>query len=172
MDERNNRAIVDALELVAQALQGQQNHQGDNAEFRGLGKFQRNNLPTFKGIYNSDGAQAWLREIIKIFRVMACTEVQKVQFDTHMLSEEAEDQWDSVQDRSEVFGIQITRVVCSKKEIKFIELKQGNMIVSKYAAKFEELVNFYPRYNGAAVEGLKRIKFESVMHPKIKQELL
>lgn len=34
--------IAKALELVAQALQGQHNQVGD--EFRGLGKFQRNNI--------------------------------------------------------------------------------------------------------------------------------
>lgn len=52
MAGRNDRAIEDAFESVAQALQGQHNHQGDNEKFHGMDKFQRNNLPTFKGRYN------------------------------------------------------------------------------------------------------------------------
>lgn len=59
--------------------------------------------------------------------------------------------------------------VCSKKNIEFLELKQGNMIVAKHTAKFEELVGFCPHYNGAVVVGLKCIKFESGLLPEIKQ---
>ncbi|MCI34457.1 cellular nucleic acid-binding protein, partial [Trifolium medium] len=32
----------------------------------------------FKGRYDPDGAQTWLREIERIFRVMDCAEAQKV----------------------------------------------------------------------------------------------
>lgn len=50
--------------------------------------------------------------------------------------------------------------MCGKKEIEFLELKQGNSTVAEYAAKFEELVKFCPHYNGAAAEASKCIKFE------------
>lgn len=43
--------------------------------------------------------------------MMACTEVQKVQFDTHMLSEEVEDWWDNVRQRLEDTGAEDTWVV-------------------------------------------------------------
>lgn len=56
-----------------------------------------------------------------------------------------------------------------KKEIEFLELKQGNMTVADYAPKFEELSRFCPHYNGVEAEGSKYIKFESGLHPKIKQ---
>lgn len=42
--------------------------------------------------------------------------------------------------------------VRSKKRIKLLELKQGNMMFAEYAAKFEELVKFFPYYNGVALE--------------------
>ncbi|XP_050915097.1 uncharacterized protein LOC127130066 [Lathyrus oleraceus] len=58
--------------------------------------------------------------------------------------------------------------VRSNKEINFLDLKQRNMIVFYYAAKFEEFVRFYPHYNGVEVEGLKCIKFKSNLRPKIK----
>lgn len=72
MDGKIDRAIVDALESVTQELHRQQNQAGD--EFRGLEKFQRNNPPMFKGIYDPEDAQVWLKEIEKILRVMVCTE--------------------------------------------------------------------------------------------------
>lgn len=71
---RNKWVIIDALEAMAHALQGQQNQAGD--EFWGLGKFQRNNPLTFKGRYDLVGVQAWLKEVEKIFQVMACIKVQ------------------------------------------------------------------------------------------------
>ncbi|XP_050920412.1 uncharacterized protein LOC127138049 [Lathyrus oleraceus] len=114
---------------------------------------------------------------------MAWTKVQKAQFDTQMVLEEAEDLWDNVRQRLEVISTKITWVVFkayflekyfpeyihSKKEIEFLELKQGNSTVVEYAAKFEELVKFCPHYNNVDVEGLKCIKLESRLHPEIKQ---
>jgi len=38
--------------------------------------------------------------------------------------------------------------VREKKEIEFLELKQGYMTVTEYAAKFVELAKFYPHYIG------------------------
>lgn len=69
----------------------QNNQNVGNDELCNLGKLQRNNRPTFKGMYDLDGKQTWLRDIEKICMVMACTEAQKVQFGTHMLAEEADD---------------------------------------------------------------------------------
>lgn len=89
MAERKDRAIVNVLESVTQALHKHHNQLGD--ELCGLGKFQRNSLSKFKGRYDPDGAQVWIKEIKKIFRVKACTEEQKLLFGTHMLSEEAKD---------------------------------------------------------------------------------
>lgn len=102
---RNRQAIIDALEAMDQALQGQQNQAGD--EFCGLGKFRRNNSLTFKGIYDPEGGQTWLGEIDKIFWVMACTKDQKVLFGTHMLSEEARDRWDNVRQGMEDEGTEV-----------------------------------------------------------------
>ncbi|XP_050877099.1 uncharacterized protein LOC127080853 [Lathyrus oleraceus] len=45
------------------------------------------------------------------------------------------------------------------------------MNVAEYAAKFEELVKFYPHYNGADMERSKYIKFENRLRPEIKQDI-
>ena len=44
--------------------------------------------------------------------------------------------------------------VRNKKEMEFLELKQGNMIVAEYSAKFEELVRYIPHYQGRDGEWL------------------
>ncbi|XP_058733474.1 uncharacterized protein LOC131605094 [Vicia villosa] len=48
-----------------------------------------------------------------------------------------------------------------KKEIEFLELKQGNMSVTEYVARFVELTKFYPHFDGANAEFSKCIKFEN-----------
>lgn len=64
-----------------------------------------------------------------------------------MLSEEAKDWWDNTRQRMEVAGTEVTWTVFKtaflekyfsadarcKKEIEFLELKQGNMSDAKYA---------------------------------------
>jgi len=42
--------------------------------------------------------------------------------------------------------------VRNKKEMEFLELKQGNMIVAEYAAKFEEVVRYFPIIKGEMVK--------------------
>jgi hypothetical protein len=82
MAGRNDAAIAAALEVVAQAV-GHQPNAGANDGVRMLETFLRNCPPTFKGRYDPDGAQKWLKEVERIFRVMQCGEVQMVRFGTH-----------------------------------------------------------------------------------------
>jgi hypothetical protein len=76
---------------------GQQHNAGGNEGVRMLETFLRNQPPTFKGRYDLDGAHTWLKEVERIFRVMQCNDVQMVRFGTHMLAEQADDGWVSVQ---------------------------------------------------------------------------
>ena len=75
-----------------------------------------------------------------------------------MLAEEADDWWVSLLPILEQDGAVVTWAVFTreflnryfpedvrgKKEIEFLELKQGNMLVTEYAAKFVELAKFLP----------------------------
>ena len=71
MAGRNDAAIAAALEVVAQAVGQQPNvNVGANVEVRMLETFLRNHPPTFKERYEPDGAQTWLKEIERVFRVM------------------------------------------------------------------------------------------------------
>jgi len=70
---------------MAQAV-GQQPNAGGNDRVRMQEAFLRNHPPTFKGRYDPDRAQTWLKEVERIFRVMQCNEAQMVRFGTHMLA--------------------------------------------------------------------------------------
>jgi hypothetical protein len=186
MAGRNDTAVAAALEAVAQAIGQQQNAgAGVNADVRMLEAFLRNHPPTFKGRYDPDGAQTWLKEVERVFRVMQCTDGQKVRFGTHMLAEEADDWWVSLQPTLEQDDAVITWAVFKReflnryfpedvrgrKEIEFLELKQGNMSVTEYAAKFVELAQFYPHYTGDNAEFSKCIKFENGLRADIKRAI-
>ncbi|RDX85801.1 hypothetical protein CR513_32949, partial [Mucuna pruriens] len=57
----------------------------------------------------------------------------------------------------------------NKKQVEFLELKQGDDIVADYVSKFEALVRFCPTYEGAVNEEAKCVKFISGLCPEIKQ---
>jgi len=184
MAGRNDAALAAALEAMANAV-GNQNNVGANAEVRMLETFLRNHPPTFKGRYDPDGSQTWLKEIERVFRVMQCEDAQKVRFGTHMLAEEADDWWVSLLPILEQGGVEVTWTmfrrefldryfpedVRGKKEIEFLELKQGNMSVTEYAAKFVELAKFYPHYTPETAEFSKCIKFENGLRADIKRAI-
>ena len=125
------------------------------------------------------------KEVERIFSVMQCSEVQKVRFGTHMLAEEADDWWVSLllileQDgtivtwavfRREFLDRYFPEDVQGKKEIEFLELKQGDMSVTEYAVKFVELAKFYPHYTPETAEFSKCIKFEKGLRADIKRAI-
>ena len=98
-----------------------------------------------------------------------------------MLAVEADDWWLETCRKLEAAGENVTWAVFrmeflrkyfpedvrGKKEIEFLELKQGSMSVVEYAAKFVELAKFYPHYAEADAEFSKCIKFENGLSPKI-----
>ncbi|XP_050894487.1 uncharacterized protein LOC127101183 [Lathyrus oleraceus] len=60
--------MIQANEALLVNQQANQNQNGEADEFRGLGKFQKNNPIIFKGRYDPNGAHAWIQEIEKIVR--------------------------------------------------------------------------------------------------------
>nr|ABD28293.1 RNA-directed DNA polymerase (Reverse transcriptase); Zinc finger, CCHC-type; Peptidase aspartic, active site; Retrotransposon gag protein [Medicago truncatula] len=114
-----------------------------------------------------------------------CTEDQKVRFGTHQLVEEADDWWVALLPTLGQEGAVLTWAVFrreflrryfpedvrGKKEIEFLELKQGNMSVTEYAAKFVELSKFYPHYTAENAEFSRCIKFENGLRPDIKRAI-
>src|SRR3954451_2353845 len=103
----NDDAIAEALGMIAGVLGGGAVGAGTGAD-RQLGNFQRNNPPLFKGTHDPEGAQKWLKEIDRIFRVIDCAEDLKVRYGTHMLSEEADNWWMATRTELEANGVAIS----------------------------------------------------------------
>ena len=55
--------------------------------------------------------------------------------------------------------------------MEFLELKHGNMTVAEYAAKFEELVRYFPYYQGRDGESSICVKFLNGLRPEVKQAM-
>ncbi|XP_058784303.1 uncharacterized protein LOC131659079 [Vicia villosa] len=116
---------------------------------------------------------------------MDCTPAQKVRYGTHMLAKEVDDWWLETLSRLEFSGEEVTwnvfrreflrkyypEDVRSKKEIEFLELTQGNKSVTEYAAKFTELIKFYPHFDGEGAEFSKCIKFKNGLRSEIKKAI-
>src|ERR1044072_3143671 len=108
----------------------------------------------------------------KIFTSITCSEERKVTYAGYMLTGEAENWWTQAKQRLAQENQEITwpvfkvaflakyfpEDVKGRKEVEFLELKQGNMTVGQYAAKFEELAQFLLSYRNAADENSKCIK--------------
>ncbi|XP_050889267.1 uncharacterized protein LOC127094482 [Lathyrus oleraceus] len=153
---RNDDALAAALTLLAGAIlqMNTGDRERDADELRALGKFQKNNPPTFEGAHEPNKAQEWLKAIEKIFRVMNYSDAQKVQFGTHMREKEAKDWWHNTVQRFDEDGIEVTWT-----------------LFPEYAAKFEELIKFSPHYNTANAERSKCLKFMNGLRPNIKKAM-
>jgi len=100
-----------------------------------------------------------------------------------MLAEEIEYKWAGTKRRIEASGEVVTWVrfkseflrkyfpedLRNKKEVEFLNLKQGNLSIVDYAAMFEELSWFFPYINPKNAMVSKCVKFESGLRPKIYQ---
>ena len=152
-----------------------------DSQYVGLAEFRKNDPPSFRGEHDPRVAVEWLQGMEKIFRVMRCTDQQKVDYATYMLQAEAENWWDSTRAGMEARGNQITweafrNVFLDKyfphslriqKETEFLQLQQGDMSIGEYVAKFEELARF-SWYLKSDPEGeWKAIKFEQGLRPDI-----
>jgi hypothetical protein len=123
-----------------------------------------------------------LEDMERIFQAMGCSEVQQVVLGAYMLREDADYWWKNTSQRLGVGGVALTWTmfkreflnmyfpadVRNKKVIEFMELKQGNMSVAEYTAKFESLCRFAPHYNTVEAEYDKCVKFENGLRPEVK----
>ncbi|XP_027905716.1 uncharacterized protein LOC114165258 [Vigna unguiculata] len=119
--------------------------------------FMRHKPAKFTRKATPDETDAWLRECEKIFRVIECTEAQKLNFATFLLVTEAEYWWMSMQqqmlNRAEEVTWTSFRTRFLEKyfpdsakhehEAEFFTLQQGNLSVQDYVERFEYLSRFY-----------------------------
>jgi hypothetical protein len=58
-----------------------------------------------------------------------------------------------------------------KKEVEFLELKQGNGTVVEYAVRYQEPIKYCPHYNTMNAERYKCLKFVNGLRPDIKKAI-
>ncbi|XP_074351529.1 uncharacterized protein LOC141690647 [Apium graveolens] len=123
-------------------------------------------------------ARAWLKEIEKAFTLVKVEADQKTYFAGYFLKGEANYWWESkkaLEGDGVITCDRFTELFLEKYfpcymknqiEIKYLELKQGNMSVTKYATKFIELARFVPKQVDTDEKRAKR--FQQGLKPWIR----
>ncbi|XP_028126742.1 uncharacterized protein LOC114323362 [Camellia sinensis] len=124
-------------------------------------------------------AEAWVKEMEKIFRALLCTEEQKVSFATFTFKEDAQEWWLLTLEKEEaVTWAKFLEVFYEKyfpeslreqKASEFLHLRQGTMSVTEYESKFTQLTRFAPYV--IPTEAQKVRKFEAGLEAEIKDRL-
>ncbi|GFS36766.1 hypothetical protein Acr_00g0047920 [Actinidia rufa] len=116
-------------------------------------QFQQLKPPTFYGTPDPMAAESWLLGIERVFEVLPCTDEQKVIFATFL----------------KVFNEEyFPEMVRDQKVQEFLNLKQGNMIVVEYNAKFMELSRYAPHI--VSTESRKARRFKAGLRWNIKNK--
>ncbi|GFY97645.1 hypothetical protein Acr_12g0001860 [Actinidia rufa] len=117
-------------------------------------QFQKLRPPAFYGTPYPMAAESWLLGIERVFEVLPCTDEQKVIFATFL----------------EVFNEEyFPEIIRDQKVQEFLNLKQGNMIVVVYNAKFMELSRYAPHI--VSTESRKARRFEAGLRWNIKNKV-
>ncbi|GFS33112.1 hypothetical protein Acr_00g0026380 [Actinidia rufa] len=117
-------------------------------------QFQQLRPPTFYGMPDPMAAESWLLGIERVFEVLPCTDEQKVIFATFLFEGAALIWWQLKKPLEplwlwprflEVFNEEyFPEMVRYQKIQEFLNLKQGNMIIVVYNAKFMDLSRYAP----------------------------
>ncbi|XP_027922873.1 uncharacterized protein LOC114180780 [Vigna unguiculata] len=140
--------------------------------------FMRHKPSKFSGKSTRDEADAWLRECEKIYRVIDCTDAQRLSFVTFLLVADAEYWWVGMQQLMRTRAEDITWTsfrtrflekyfpdsTKHEKEAEFLMFQQGNLTVQAYTDRFEYLARFY---SPAVTEEWRCKKYEG----RLKHEL-
>ncbi|XP_074374397.1 uncharacterized protein LOC141714798 [Apium graveolens] len=123
----------------------------------------------------------WLREIEKTFEIVDVEEEKKTIFVAYILKGEANYWWEAKKILENTFPIPWTRFtelflemyfpkyIENQMELKFLELKQGNMSVAEYEAKFTKLSRFIPYHVHTYEKKAKR--FQQGLKPYIQNRI-
>lgn len=155
-----------------------------NEQLSLLRQFQNMNPPSFKGAPEPAMAETWVKKLEKVFKILKCTDQQKVQLAVYMLEGEVDDWWANIEEGFQKNGVQITwdlfvktfyqryfsEAVQEKKEQEFLNLKQGDMSVNEYQAKFNALSRFAPHI--VSDEARKVRRFEKGLRSSIRNKMI
>ncbi|XP_050895691.1 uncharacterized protein LOC127102355 [Lathyrus oleraceus] len=136
--------------------------------------FFRMNPLEFHGGLNPVKAQEWITGMERIFRIVHCSEENKVVFASHMMKGPAMIWWESVSTLMTNQGIPrdwehfktifmdkyFPSSLRTQKEFEFQQLRQGTMSVATYAEKFEDMAAYSRQAAYAPDESLKIVQKE------------
>ncbi|XP_056172376.1 uncharacterized protein LOC130139445 [Syzygium oleosum] len=114
--------------------------------------------PKFHGRGDPETASRWVEELEKTFKVLGCTDEEKVTLAIYQLQDSANDWWNATEGRVFPEGTASTWAVFvenfyekyfsenaqEKKLMEFMRLRQGQMTVDQYEAEFARLAKFGP----------------------------
>jgi hypothetical protein len=117
----------------------------------------------------------------KIFRMADCTEEEKIIFATNQFRGAAEDWWETAQRRMRTSGMEMNwnnfkKVMSEKylsgtykvrKEQEYLQLKHGNMSVTEFTRKFEELSHYSTHNEYAGNEMWKVNQYKHALRGEI-----
>ncbi|XP_061340531.1 uncharacterized protein LOC133287010 [Gastrolobium bilobum] len=158
----------------------------DNAEQiarRRLKDFRNFQPPTFEGGDNPEIAARWLQMIEHIFERMGCPEAHRVDYASYQLIDEALTWWTSARALLRAQHVDLTWTVFRQvfldkyfpkamrrmKHTELLAVRQNNMTVNEYIAKFGQLMEYTNFDRNIYDEEWQVEKYESGLHPEIRK---
>ncbi|XP_028055936.1 uncharacterized protein LOC114260078 [Camellia sinensis] len=177
MEQIMERVVTNFLQaLQSSKTNGTLERRGEPTSIK---QFQELKPTTFISSPNPLVAEAWVRDMEKIFRALPCTERQKVTFATFTFKDDAQEWWLLTLEKEDIVTwVRFLEVFYEKyfpdslweqKVSEFIHLRQGTMTVAEYESKFTQLVRFATYV--IPTEARKVRKFEAGLDPEIKDRL-
>ncbi|MDF3568361.1 retrotransposon gag domain-containing protein, partial [Enterobacter hormaechei] len=110
---------------------------------------------SFKGVEGPTKAVEWIRSLENIYEVLLCTSEEKRRLAVYLLEDDARFWWDLTKStmanvelmtweefKDLFYGKYFPQIEGEKREMEFLNLKQGQMSVTEYQNKFEALSSF------------------------------
>ncbi|XP_056176526.1 uncharacterized protein LOC130140631 [Syzygium oleosum] len=140
--------------------------------------------PKFTGTGDPEAATLWIRELEKVFALLRCTDEDKVTLAVYQLQGNASTWWEATQRRvfpegtARVWGAFVEAFYnkyfsdCAREQKmnEFQRLRQNQLSVDQYEARFAELSQYAPRLIEDPVDKARR--FRDGLKPEIKDQLV
>ncbi|XP_057734158.1 uncharacterized protein LOC130949463 [Arachis stenosperma] len=180
--------MATAIQAIAEALGNpiNQGNHGNNNDEKGpmtLATFLKVHPLTFRGTSNPTDADNWIQAMERAMQAQQVPEEQWVEFRTYQLQGEAQYWWQKTRRILQPDGVVIPWEVFrtkfytkyfpdslrNAKELELMQLKQGQMTVTEYTSRFEELCRFSHICQGASEDFVewKCIKYEGGLRSDI-----
>ena len=104
LPERRGRCLRENSRIAQRLVTSMESVQGDPEKKFEIERFKALGAQVFEGTTDPAGAEAWLNQVEKCFRVMHCPEDRKLDLATFMLQKGAEDWWRLIEHRNTDVG--------------------------------------------------------------------